>query len=125
MEISFILNVIFISLLAIGFLSYMIWLGVNLVKVKKQQTNIIEEIQYTNRIIREDLDKSIQYLEKRIDKLDSKIDREDKYLADEIEKLRNDFEKYSEYVKERYDDLMKNKIDKNDGEIIHRPIEKE
>ena len=124
MEISFILNVIFISLLAIGFVSYVIWLGVNLVKVKKQQRATIEEIDYINRTIREDFNKGLESLHKRIDKLDSRIDRETKYLSEDIEKLRNDFESYSGYVKDRFDDL-KNKVDKNDGEVIHRPIEKE
>ncbi len=107
MEISIILNIVFISLVTIGFICYQIWIGSRLVRLKEQvqrlENNLFEVEKLQNKNLN-DLEDSlmgnlvntelsimdeIKENKKQIDRVDSRLDEKIKSVyLDLVEKIK-------------------------------------
>lgn len=79
MEVSIILNVVFLSLVSIGFILYQIWLGSKVVKLQVEKNNLINEISHLYDVINQREDE----IRKSIDRVDSNFDQKIKNLSEE------------------------------------------
>ena len=74
METSLILNIVLGSLVMIGFVSYTVWLGSVVLRVKKQLSQMRRDAEDIERDIRGSFDSIKKDLDERLDHLDRKID---------------------------------------------------
>jgi polyhydroxyalkanoate synthesis regulator phasin len=74
METSQVINIIFYVLLIIGFLSYQIWLGSELVKARKKIVSNAVEMTWTSDGIYRSIGETVKDLHKDTDRLDSRLD---------------------------------------------------
>lgn len=106
MEISILLNVIFISLVSIGFICFQIWMGSKVIKLIKDLDSSVsithqiegllyERIEEVEKLLEQKINDSVSRsdindtdLHKRIDKLDSKLDKEVKEIHSDFSMLK-------------------------------------
>jgi hypothetical protein len=74
MEASIILNIVLLSLVLLGFITYQIWIGFSLVKLFKKNSELKRIIRDVELSGSEKLKKSEESLRKSIDRLDSRLD---------------------------------------------------
>jgi hypothetical protein len=87
MENSVILNIIFLVILCLGSVSYLVWLGSNVIKLKGDLEANTNEVDLRINDLYDHIDKQIDSVIKTIDKLDSRVDTrfnqsEDRYETD-------------------------------------------
>jgi uncharacterized protein YoxC len=91
METSLILNIVLGSLVMIGFMSYVVWLGSVVLRVKKQVSQMRRDAENIERDMRSIIDSIQKDLDERLDhldrKIDSRLDRLDNYQTNRVDTL--------------------------------------
>ena len=91
METSLILNIVLSSLIAIGFVSYFVWLSFIVLGVKKQSSQMRRDAEDIERDMRGTIDSIKKDLDERLDhmdgKIDSRIDRLDNHQTNRVNTL--------------------------------------
>jgi len=85
MENSVILNIIFLVILCLGSVSYLVWLGSNVIKLKGNLEANTNEVDLRINDVLDHIDKQMQDSIKTIDKLDSRVDARFNQLVDRYE----------------------------------------
>lgn len=104
MEISIILNVVFLSLVAIGFIIYQVWLGSRVVKLKRENNDLVNNIDDIYR----NMDVRIDEVMKVTDRLDSRMDNNITKLE---ERICTDIHQVEIYINNRCTELEKQSED--------------
>jgi hypothetical protein len=103
MEISIILNIIFGSIVAIGFILYQVWLGSKVVKLGNETKELLQILDNSLSSTMRRMDDETESLSKRIDRLDSRLDREKGLIQNSIADTEQNIFKELELIKHDFD----------------------
>jgi hypothetical protein len=93
MEISILLNVIFISLVSIGFIYFQIWIGSKVIKLIKDLDLSVSMLHQTEGLLHQRIEEVEKLLEQRINDSESRSDINDTDLHKRIDKLDSKLDK--------------------------------
>jgi len=97
METAIIVNGILVTVFSLGFLSYVVWLGFNVVRLSGE----LKQLEYSTNSRAEETETMIGHLDSEVwrnfDKVDSRFDQR---ITDELREVWNEFEARSHHVAE-------------------------
>lgn len=111
METSIILNIVFISLVSIGFVYYQIWIGSRLVRLKKENVKLKEDLLEQGKVVEEKENNLYNFINKEMGEIIKTTDKIDSRLDSKVTKIYEDFESHnrilSNSLSNRIDELEK------------------